>query len=86
MRKITEGLKQFSNFNNIIDIAFEYNFNSHEVFIRNCKKYFNSSPGELLKSSKWIGLKRINREIIWFFYNKDLISIKEILELIPGTR
>lgn len=79
MRKITEGINSGVARGNIIDIAFEYGFNSHEVFLRNCKRYFNKSPGELVRLKKWSGLKKIDEKSIWFITNSDKIIKKVII-------
>lgn len=79
MRKITEGIHSFKNSNrNIIDIAFEYGFNSHEVFIRNCKRYFKSNPGVLISNKSWKGLPPLQPEQISFLSNKKSITEKLI--------
>lgn len=77
MRKITEGIQSFkTSHRNIVDIAFEYGFNSHEVFIRNCKRYFRNSPGTLINNRNWEGLSPPTREQIWFISNRGNISEK----------
>lgn len=79
MRKITQGiLSGIEGRNNIIDIAFEYGFNSHEVFIRSCKRYFKRTPSELLKLKDWTGCSKINEKNLWFYINKDKIIQKRV--------
>lgn len=77
LRKITEAILGFqSHRDNIVDIAFEYGFNSHEVFIRNCKKYFKNSPGVLLHIRDWTGYPALSSEQIWALTNRGEISEK----------
>lgn len=79
MRKITQGILSGSKGrSNIIDIAFEYGFNSHEVFIRSCKRYFKKSPRELLKLRDWRGCNRIDERSLWYMLNKDKIKQKKV--------
>ncbi|QEN04341.1 AraC family transcriptional regulator [Thiospirochaeta perfilievii] len=81
MRKITEGIREYKKSpGNIVDIAFEYGFNSHEVFIRNCKKYFNKVPGELIVDKNWSGLDVIKSEDLWFSENRADI-VKRVVKL-----
>lgn len=81
MRKITQGIKQgIKGRRNIIDIAFEYGFNSHEVLIRSCNRYFNKSPREILKIIDWQGCKRLDDKTLWFYLNSDKI-IKKMVKL-----
>ncbi len=76
-RKITDAIhNSANNRGNIIDMAFEYGFNSHEVFIRNCKRYFKRSPSELIKMKTWSGFEKLNSEKLWFISNRDKITMK----------
>lgn len=79
MRKITQGIKQgIKGRGNIIDIAFEYGFNSHEVFIRSCKRYFNRSPREIFKDKDWEGFRKLDDKTLWFYLNRDKIIKKKV--------
>lgn len=77
MRKITEGIHCFKTSNrNIVDIAFEYGFNSHEVFIRNCKRYFRSNPGVIINNKNWKGLPVLTPDQILFLTSDGKITEK----------
>jgi len=50
-RKLTEAMKLFGSYGwNIVDAAFEYGFESHEVFLRRFKSVYGITPSEAKKS------------------------------------
>lgn len=91
MRKITQGIKRgVEGRGNLVDIAFEYNFNSHEVFLRNCKRYFNRTPRELIKLEDWKGCSPLSHRAVWFLTNLKYIEVTRVrlpkLELVASGR
>lgn len=54
-RRLSEAAKELLDTDNrIIDIAFDYQFQSQEAFSRAFKKYFNVNPKELRRTRKFI--------------------------------
>ena len=50
LRRLTESARQLRNSNEkIASIAFDYQFNSHEVFSRSFQKYFGTTPSKVKK-------------------------------------
>lgn len=79
MRKITCAIHSAARGrNNILDRALEYGFNSHEVFIRNCRRYFVKTPRELLSDREWQGQEPFTRESLAFKNLAGKLPVKKV--------
>lgn len=66
----------------LIDISFDYNFESQEAFIRAFRKLFGITPGEYRKSYNGIGLfSKLNiGEYNFSSYNRNIVLDPEFIE------
>lgn len=72
-RRLSEGAKQLLNSNkNVLEIAIEFGFNSHEVFSRAFKQYFSYTPLQVRKIKPKLYLYRK----IELYININLKNIK----------
>jgi|GEM_PF-5749304 len=56
LRRLTLSAANIADNGKILDVAFEYGFNSEETYIRAFKKAFKMTPGEFKKSGKTLVL------------------------------
>jgi AraC family transcriptional regulator len=60
-RRLSEALKELQSTNKkIIEIAFDYQFNSHEAFTRAFKKQFGISPKQIKEGISYSNLRFLN--------------------------
>lgn len=85
-RRLTESVNRIRNTNEkIIDIAFDFQFNSHEVFSRTFKKNFGINPSNVRKGEvipNYLMTQAITENYIFQSkkarnYEPDLIELKE---------
>jgi len=74
-RRLTEASYELINTNkNIIEIALDYQYQSHEAFIRSFKRIYGISPGQYRKNGKTIAL-----------FEKKPMTIEKLLTLKEQT-
>jgi AraC family transcriptional regulator len=78
-RRVTEAARELTNTNKkIIDIAFDYQYQSHEAFIRSFRRIYGISPGDYRKNKKSLTLfekKAITKD--------KLLCLKEQITMKP---
>lgn len=75
-RRLTETAKALlNNHKKVLDIAFDYGFESHEVFTRNFKKFFSITPSEYRKTGTKVFMYEKTKIVERDFknMNKDLV-------------
>ena len=79
-RKVTLALEYMAETQcKIIEAAFEFGFNSPEVFTRSCLSAFNQSPSQikkLLKEDKFTGIDRLSKAQITIYSNYQSLNIE----------
>ena len=80
-RKVTEALNYMkANRCKIIDAAFEYGFNSPEVFTRSCLSALGSSPSQIKKSlqnESFTGISPLSLNQLTFYTQFDHTNVRE---------
>lgn len=85
-RKVTESIHYMEEHAcKIIDVAFEFGFNSPEVFTRSCLSALGQSPSQIRKQlldKSFVGIQPLDIQYLESF--SDLFAIKPIEELLPS--
>lgn len=78
-RKVTLALEYMQQTQcKIIEAAFEFGFNSPEVFTRSCLSAFNKSPSQikkLLKDDQFIGLEQLSKDQLLIYNNYQSLNV-----------
>lgn len=91
-RKVTEAIHYMEKTSEkIIDVAYEYGFNSPEVFTRSCLSALGKTPSQIRKQyldKKFIGIPMMNIKVLEQIHDQDTIIPRESVLptcLIRGT-
>ena len=80
-RKISESYKYlFANSSKIVDLAFRYGFQSHEVYTRAFRKVFGENPSEVAVYKPFAIYEPINGRYLEFLSGLKIERIDEAAE------
>jgi AraC family transcriptional regulator len=73
-RRLTEAVHELRNTNKkIVDIAYEFQFGSHESFTRAFRKQFHKNPTEIRNGNSLTSLPLVNKITAEYIYQSDKV-------------